>query len=569
MRCFLFILLFIPFVCTAADDHERLQRIESLALSDWDTAKILLKEVNPEVLAPADKHFYRYLSIYLSTKDTPLETVVGQYKGLYRTLPDEAVKVKVAKSLLALEAYLNEWDHAFGLAKDLEAQISRLNDVQSNLSAWKGMVVFYSQAGLYDMASDMVGKILATKEAGDDLRCFALSLGEEINLHNNTASEKGFNHAIDVCRRAGQNYYIAFNYVHLLDLYVKEEAFNKARIIEKEATWRVNESQFHHLMAGFSLSLAEMRLSEGKVEDAEALALGVIQKDIREEFKEALRDAYRILVGIAVEKQQYHKAFDYISNKQRMEDALHSEQSIKELAFQKAMFDLSSKENEILLLDKQNKLLQAEAKYSSQKMKTTVLALSLVSVMGVALLLWSYRSRRLARRLRYLATRDSLTGVYNRGYFTDLAAEILKRCQKNETSVVMLLLDLDLFKGLNDTYGHQVGDWVLREVARVLKNCCPEKGLATRMGGEEFGILAEGMTTEQGFELAERCRQAIEEIDSGISGHKFTVSASFGVSSSSQVGYGLDNLFSASDLALYQSKRFGRNQVYEYSHSMN
>ena len=77
------------------------------------------------------------------------------------------------------------------------------------------------------------------------------------------------------------------------------------------------------------------------------------------------------------------------------------------------------------------------------------------------------------------------------------------------------------------------------------------------------------MTTEQGFELAERCRQAIEEIDSGISGHKFTVSASFGVSSSSQVGYGLDNLFSASDLALYQSKRFGRNQVYEYSHSMN
>ena len=64
MRCYLFILLFFPFVCTAADDHERLQRIESLALSDWDTAKILLKEVNPEVLAPADKHFYRYL-IYL------------------------------------------------------------------------------------------------------------------------------------------------------------------------------------------------------------------------------------------------------------------------------------------------------------------------------------------------------------------------------------------------------------------------------------------------------------------------------------------------------------------------
>ncbi len=565
---FVFFLMLVSTACFAVEDRERLRHIESLALSDWDTARVLLADIDGGQLSPADKYFYDYLSIYFTTKDIPFETLSENYKALYDKLPPGEARIKLAKSLLSLSAHLSQWDYAFALSKDLEQQIENLDDQALLPAGWIGMLVFYNAAGLYTQGESYATKIMNSTIADGKLRCFARSMRAEMNLELGKASESEFNQAVDQCKRAGETFYIAFNYVHLLDYYVSTGEYSKARIIEKEAKWRVEELRFAPVTGSFLLAQADMRLREGKPEEAEALALESISSNTQGEYKLGLKGAYQILIEIYEARKDYQTAYQYLLLKHDIESLLTSEKSIRELAYTKANFDVKAKENEILLLDKQNKLLQAEARYSGQKMKTTMLALSMVSVIGVALLFWSYRSRKLARKLRYLATRDSLTGLFNRGYFTEKATEMLRHAQKNGLPVSMLLLDLDLFKSLNDTYGHQVGDWVLREVAVALKKACPKDGVVTRMGGEEFGLLIEGLTAEQSFQLAEECRQAIESIDSSISGHKFKVSASFGVSATSQVGYSLDNLFSASDLALYQSKRFGRNQVYEYNNNL-
>lgn len=569
MRVWLaFFLIFVSTACVAVDDRERLRHIESLALSNWDTARILLADIDGSQLSPDDKDFYDYLSIYFTTKDIPFEILSENYKALYDKLPPGEARIKLAKSLLSLTAHLSKWDYAFALSKDLEQQLENLDDPDLMPAGWIGMLVFYNAAGLYAQGESYAQKIMNSTIADGKLRCFARSMKAEMNLITGKASESEFNQAVDMCKRAGETYYIAFNYVHLLDYYVSTGEYSKARIIEKEARWRVEEINFAPITGSLLLSQSEMRLREGKTDEAEQLALESISSNTQGEYKLGLKGAYEILIEIYEARKDYEKAFQYLSLKHEIESLLTSEESIRELAYVKANFDVRAKENEIMLLDKQNKLLQAEARYAGQKMKTTMLALSMVSVIGVALLFWSYRSRKLARKLRYLATRDSLTGLFNRGYFTEKATGMLRHAQKNGLPVSMLLLDLDLFKSLNDTYGHQVGDWVLREVASALKKVCPKEGVVTRMGGEEFGLLIEGLTAEQSFHLAEECRKAIENIDSSISGHKFKVSASFGVSATSQVGYSLDNLLSASDLALYQSKRFGRNQVYEYNSNL-
>ncbi|OFC71847.1 hypothetical protein BFC18_06760 [Alteromonas confluentis] len=539
-----------------------------MALSDWDTAKVLLADLDEKQLSGSDRDFYDYLSIYFTTKDIPFETLSENYKRLYDKLPPGEARIKLAKSLLSLSAHLSEWDYAFALSKDVEQQLETIDDPNLLAAGWKGMLVFYNTAGLRQQGESMVKKILNSTVADSKLRCFARTMRAEMNLEVNKATELQFNDAIDNCKRAGETFFIAFNFVHLLDFYVTTAEYNKARIIEREAQWRVDELKFAPLSGSFLLSQAEMRLGENRIDEAEALAIQSINSNSQGEYKQGVKGAYRILIDIYQGRKDYEKAYQYLLLKQEIEALLTSEQSIRELAYQKATFDVKAKENEILLLDKQNKLLQAEALYSGQKMKTTMLALAMVSVVGVALLFWSYRSRKLTRKLRYLATRDSLTGLYNRGFFSEKAVTLLTQAQKSGQPVSMLLLDLDLFKSVNDTYGHQVGDWVLREVAASLLRVCPKEGIVTRMGGEEFGLIVTGLSAKDSFQLAERCRQDIEKIDSSISGHKFKVSASFGVSTSSQVGYSLDNLFSASDLALYQSKRFGRNQVYEYNSNL-
>lgn len=160
-------------------------------------------------------------------------------------------------------------------------------------------------------------------------------------------------------------------------------------------------------------------------------------------------------------------------------------------------------------------------------------------------------------RLELLATRDGLTGLYNHRAFQDRLAEEFALAGKGQRKLALALLDVDHFKKFNDTYGHQEGDFVLQEVARVLEAECPGDCMVARYGGEEFVVVFSDLSAEDVVKFSEHFRKCIE----GTQPNGRLVTASFGVAFFENGLYGPPELIARADKALYHSKHEGRNRV--------
>ena len=162
--------------------------------------------------------------------------------------------------------------------------------------------------------------------------------------------------------------------------------------------------------------------------------------------------------------------------------------------------------------------------------------------------------------LEQAALTDSLTGMQNRRYFDDALREYLEEFRRISKPVGLMILDLDHFKEVNDTHGHDVGDEVLRAVASCLKDMTRYHDVVARLGGEEFAVVAPNMDNDLLMKLAERIRKAIAAmaIVSGNVRLKITTSVGLAVWDGRE---GADEFYRRADSLLYQAKRLGRNRV--------
>jgi diguanylate cyclase (GGDEF)-like protein len=168
-------------------------------------------------------------------------------------------------------------------------------------------------------------------------------------------------------------------------------------------------------------------------------------------------------------------------------------------------------------------------------------------------------------RIETMAVTDSLTGVFVRRYFQDLAAEELARSARHKLPCAFIMVDLDLFKRVNDSHGHLVGDTVLREAARMVRQNLREIDLMARYGGEEFIILLVETGPEQAQLIAERLRQVMEIASIRAYDEAIRQTVSVGLACYPEDGQALDDLVRRADEALYAAKRAGRNRVVRWT----
>ena len=167
-----------------------------------------------------------------------------------------------------------------------------------------------------------------------------------------------------------------------------------------------------------------------------------------------------------------------------------------------------------------------------------------------------------------LANLDGLTGAYNHRFFQNSLDQEISRCMRNSSTLSILLLDIDHFKKFNDTYGHQVGDFVLTEFAGILKENVRKYDIVARYGGEEFVVILPETDIEEAMKVAEKLRTAIDSADFDDSRETYSVTASFGVSSAkpaTEDDFKKDLFISQADQALYEAKEKGRNKVVNYT----
>ncbi len=189
-------------------------------------------------------------------------------------------------------------------------------------------------------------------------------------------------------------------------------------------------------------------------------------------------------------------------------------------------------------------------------------------VLGVLLLRWlplAIKERGQADQhasdLETLAAVDWLTGLYNRRHFETLAQAELARSQRYMRPLTLLMLDIDHFKAVNDTYGHATGDRVLQALATVCLATKRDADVAARLGGEEFALLLPETTAGAAVQFAERLRQQIRDCAPVVNGEKLPITVSIGIAGSSLTTSGVQPLLNNADQALYEAKRSGRNRV--------
>lgn len=191
--------------------------------------------------------------------------------------------------------------------------------------------------------------------------------------------------------------------------------------------------------------------------------------------------------------------------------------------------------------------------------KTDHVCLIIYDVTGVAVNKRQLESAN--TKLQELALRDGLTGLLNRRYWESCLEREFARHQRYDNPVSLVIFDIDHFKRVNDTYGHQTGDEVIRATARITSQLVRETDFAGRYGGEEFVVLLPGTTLDGAAQFAERLRSTIERQQLDYQGSPLTFTVSLGVATLADDMAGYKALLERADKALYQSKEGGRNQV--------
>jgi two-component system, cell cycle response regulator len=173
-----------------------------------------------------------------------------------------------------------------------------------------------------------------------------------------------------------------------------------------------------------------------------------------------------------------------------------------------------------------------------------------------------HHQERILRQLYEASVRDPLTGVFNRAYFVDRLSAELAYSKRHGTEVSVLILDIDHFKSINDTYGHPAGDWALKSFSATMFASLRTEDLFARYGGEEFGVVLRGIPIQNAHQAAERLRRATADMALEFEGRKIPVTVSIGGASNACAGVtDLNSLIATADRRLYVAKKSGRNTV--------
>lgn len=179
----------------------------------------------------------------------------------------------------------------------------------------------------------------------------------------------------------------------------------------------------------------------------------------------------------------------------------------------------------------------------------------------VARIYSAYNYKTINDKLREMAIRDGLTGLYNHTFLLELFQVELDKAKRIDSNIAFIMIDIDYFKSINDTYGHMMGDVVIREISALLTDTVRTGDIIGRYGGEEFSIVLTEVTSEQVLDICDRIRKNVEQHIFEVNGNSIKVTVSIGVCiKKSQSTASKNDIIKIADKALYEAKKSGRNK---------
>lgn len=526
----------------------------------------LLDTIELDKLTSQERDLYQYLlnySLFINGKFD--EAIVG-FTALTANKISTNVRHQAMSSLVGIHATARNWTLGFKSLESLLNEIGKITDLRVLEQAHLSIIVFYNQSGEHDLAAKYAYPLLNQSRFSQRFTCGADMhwLTAQVKVDFTQLSEKIFTDITNQCADSGEPILVFGIAVFFAEFYVSSGKPEKALTILKKHITSVEQSGYPPIIAEYYKLFAQSHLALGNISQAKLYAERLLQDKFKNANPDALVVAYSVLATDAEQQNALDRALLYLKKYSEIKQLNIDQDKAKSLTIQQAKLDAVEQSNQIELLDKENALLRAQAQLHSETEYSRLLLLALLSMLLAGTIFWIYRKRRTYVKFRKMAETDDLTGIANRRFFTEQANSTIKYCQQTNQSICFILFDLDFFKSINDSYGHQVGDNALKIAVEAAKKCCRNNDIIGRLGGEEFGILLSGCSRSAAIKLAEQCREAIEKAGVNEMNYDLVLTASFGITDASDVGYNWEKLFTCADNALYESKNMGRNRVVCY-----
>ena len=455
----------------------------------------------------------------------------------------------------------HRYQEAFTRLDQLLEQLPRVTDRPARFQVESEAAQLYGGVGQYDLTADYANRMkheLGTPGGQCKANYFVLHAG--YHLGKLASPERDFLAGINQCTGAGEILFANCIRGDLAHYYLGNgRAVDAIRLLEAHYT-DVTRDGYRNLISQFDAQLAQAYDLRGDPARARQHALAAVDASISGEYTEPLIDAYRLLYKTDLKAGRYQSALSFHEKYMAADKAYLDDVSAKALAYQMVKQQVQAKKAEVDSLARQNQILQLQQALDRKAVEASRLYIVVLLLGLLAVGLWLLRLKRSQLQFMRMAQCDSLTGIYNRKHFMSEAEQVLRYAQRSSRGACLVLIDLDHFKLTNDTYGHAMGDQVLRRAVLACQEYMRSTDVFGRLGGEEFGILLPECTMDGGIERAEAIRRAIaalsDQAEPGI-----PVSGSFGVAYTGESGYELRQLLIDADQALYRAKRAGRNCV--------
>ncbi len=464
--------------------------------------------------------------------------------------------------LLSEYGMTRHYTEAFELANRLAEQLPQVKDAKVRYALLLNLSQAMGLAGQTDLAVNYASLAMAVSSDAAR-RCYTAGILVDVLSagHRLKPGDRVLRQAFDACPEDTEPLYNTDMTLALVDLYAHGGKPRKALALLDGIQSRVDASGYVPDKLAALLDRAWALAALGDDAAARKAAVAVVAAGRSSDFDHWLKDAYQVLYRI--EKKEGHAAAALEDYKKyaALDKAYLSDVHARTMAYEIVQQHLLAQKLETEKLEQQNQALRLQQELDAMAaMANRLYLVLLLMLLGIGVV-WMALLKRSQLRFERLSRTDGLTAVLNRQGFMAEVRGILQRPGNKAGTACLLYLDLDHFKHINDAHGHAVGDETLRRVAEACRQQLRPDDLLGRLGGEEFGILLQECAREQGRQVANRIRRAIELVAVEFDGLAVAVTASVGLACTDSSGHDLSALCAAADAALYRAKERGRNCV--------
>lgn len=540
-----------------------LYRAEDIKTSDNVEFERLLHSLDDEKarLTPAQAWHLRYLEAWQAAYrgNYPLaSSLLGEVE---RQTADPVLSFRARTTQVNILGIGRRYQEAFLELDRLVAALPRITDPRARFQGMGEIAQFYIGAGQYENATRYIDKMVHESTARADL-CKAnfLRLRNAFQAGRPAIGDQDFIDGIAICMDGGDTVFANEIRADLASRQLRRGDLVAASAVLRQGYGSAVRDRYRSVSSRFDALLAQVALQDGSLDKALASAKKAVDASIKDEYTEPLVLAYEVLYQASRRRGDLKAALAYHEKYMAADKAYLDDVSAKALAYQMVKQQVQAKKAEVDALARKNRILELQQALDRKAVEASRLYIAVLLLGLLAIGLWLLRLKRSQLEFMRMAQCDSLTGIFNRKHFMSEAEHALRYAERSARGAALILIDLDHFKLTNDTYGHAMGDQVLRRAVMACQEFVRSPDVFGRLGGEEFGVLLPECGLESGIERAELIRRAIaalsDQEEPGI-----PVSASFGVACTGESGYDLRQLLMDSDHALYRAKRAGRNCV--------